>query len=168
MPFTILPGRNATLAKAWADFKAEQAKGERAAKKEAKASPELTAALGALLHPTVGVPKAPPALRSRPYRMLVASFPCINCGVEKHSQAAHAPPTGKGKKESDEDLFPLCTVSANDCHGKFDGMKLHASPAERRAQAKTWARQTQKRALKTGKVPKAVLERIQPPTKGSK
>lgn len=63
-------------------------------------------------------------VRNRAYRMLVAALPCIHCGIEGHSQAAHGPSLGKGLKASDRELFPLCTVSGNDCHGKFDRYEL--------------------------------------------
>jgi hypothetical protein len=146
---------------------ADRAVEERRMKRIAGMTKIKDAAMPSVSPTAMGFPKAPPALRSKPYRKLVASFPCINCGVEKCSQAAHSPPTARGKKESDADLFPLCTINASDCHGKFDGMKLHATPEERRAQAKTWVKQTQKRAIATGKVPKAVLAIINPP-KGKK
>lgn len=50
------------------------------------------------------------------------------CKVHGHSQAAHVHRYGqksKGKKVCDSQVRPLCTISANDCHGKLDQYKEH-------------------------------------------
>ena len=39
-------------------------------------------------------------LRSEKYRRAVASLPCINCGIQGYSQAAHLPPEAKGMKRA--------------------------------------------------------------------
>lgn len=74
-------------------------------------------------HLVVPLEKAKP-LRDKAYRMRVAALACINCGIHGHSQAAHGPTLGKGIKASDRELFPLCCVSGNDCHWKFDNYRL--------------------------------------------
>jgi hypothetical protein len=81
--------------------------------------------------------------RDEEYRRLVATLPCINCGVEGYSQAAHGPAAGKGLKASDDLLFPLCTVrvGVNGCHEKYDAYELFPR-AERRAKALEWAART--------------------------
>ena len=57
---------------------------------------------------SVPVPKSAP-LRDESYRRWVASLPCMHCGVEGYSQAAHAD-QGKGMalKASDDTCFPAC------------------------------------------------------------
>lgn len=68
------------------------------------------------------VPAAPPIekdnpLRSEAYRRAVASLPCKVCGIEGHSQAAHANQgKGLGIKSDDRTCFALC----HDCHQQFD------------------------------------------------
>lgn len=56
----------------------------------------------------VSRPKDAP-IRSEPYRRLVASLPCAECGIEGYSQAAHAE-QGKGLaiKSCDLTCVPLC------------------------------------------------------------
>lgn len=69
--------------------------------------------------------KAPPPFRSNAYRRLVASLECYHCRIYGHSQAAH-PNTRKtkGVKACDRLIFPMCTVSGKDCHGRFDLYRL--------------------------------------------
>ena len=45
--------------------------------------------------PAAQVAKAMP-VRSEAYRRAVASLPCIACGIQGYSQAAHLPPEAKG------------------------------------------------------------------------
>ena len=45
------------------------------------------------------IPKAAP-VRSEAYRRAVASLPCIACGIQGYSQAAHLPPEAKGMKRA--------------------------------------------------------------------
>ena len=70
-------------------------------------------------------PKSSP-VRSEAYRRLVAARPCIACGIEGYSQAAHAPPSGRGIKESDLETFPLCCVRPGvvGCHVEFDRWRM--------------------------------------------
>ncbi len=77
------------------------------------------------------------------YRRLVAALPCINCGIEGYSQAAHGPTLGAGIKCSDEILFPLCTVrvGVKGCHERFDQYELFDADI-RRLMAMKWAAET--------------------------
>ncbi len=65
-------------------------------------------------------------IRSEPYRRFVASLPCIHCGLEGYSQAAHANNAifgkGLGQKAHDCYLFPLCAdrPGVQGCHSKWD------------------------------------------------
>lgn len=67
-------------------------------------------------------PKREP-IRDEAYRRWVASLPCIQCGAEGRSQAAH-PNFGKGmsQKTDDTDCFPLCAPTVNwmGCHMAHD------------------------------------------------
>lgn len=49
------------------------------------------------------------AVRSEPYRRLVAAMPCVRCGIHGYSQAAHAD-AGKGAhiKSDDRTCYPAC------------------------------------------------------------
>jgi hypothetical protein len=81
--------------------------------------------------------------RSEPYRRLVATLPCICCGIERMSQAAH-PNTGKGGalKTDDRDCFPLCHEgSPKRCHQRFDQGAMFTK-AERREIELLWAHKT--------------------------
>ena len=62
-----------------------------------------TVAPGAFRAPQpVGAPVAPiekeNPVRSPQYLRAVASLPCIACGIQGYSQAAHLPPEAKGMK----------------------------------------------------------------------
>lgn len=76
------------------------------------------------------------AVRSEPYRRLVALLDCAYCGIGDLSQAAHPPPTGKGMKEDDRECIPLCSTrpGAVGCHFLFDQMKLMS-----RTRMRVWA-----------------------------
>ncbi len=93
-------------------------------------------------------------VRSEPYRRLIASLPCIRCGVWGYSQAAHPPPTAKGRKESDLECFPLCAARAGKmgCHQAFDQYILFPA-REMRAQAQCWAKETQRKLRADGSWP---------------
>lgn len=68
----------------------------------------------------------PSVFRSEQHRRNVAALPCINCGIEKRSQAAHlnllALGKGRGWKVSDALTIPLCVdqVGAIGCHVRLD------------------------------------------------
>lgn len=95
------------------------------------------------------------AVRSEPYRRLVAALPCINCGKQGRSQAAHPPPTGKGIKEDDRECFPLCCDGPRyrGCHPKFDASEL-VPRAQMRQQAQEWGIQTRAQITAMGDWPK--------------
>ena len=90
-----------------------------------------------------------PYWRSPSYLRWVASRPCVACGVEGFSQAAHSNQAkhgkGRGIKASDEFTFPLCGLRFGliGCHQQHD-LCLDMSKDERDAAeddyiAKTWA-----------------------------
>lgn len=56
-------------------------------------------------------------LRSRKHLMDVASMPCIKCGIDGYTQAAHTNfGKGMGIKACDSQTFPLCVY----CHTWLD------------------------------------------------
>ena len=110
----------------------------------------------ALLKPA---PKAVPA-RSPTYREIVASFPCINCGIVGHSQHAHANEgKGMGTKTDDRAGFPLCGPRPGHagCHAEFDQGRRWTRD-EKRALAKRWGSETRMQVKALGLWP-ANLER---------
>ena len=93
-------------------------------------------------------PKVIPA-RSPTYREIVASFPCINCGLIGYSQHAHANEhKGLGTKTDDRKGVPLCAdrPSAIGCHTLFD-QTAHWTREEKRALAKRWGAETRARVV---------------------
>ncbi len=88
-------------------------------------------------------------VRSGAYRRLVASFPCVCCGREGRSQAAHATyGRGLGQKASDLELFPLCadgpaTIGCHSAHDRLLGM----SRETRREREVEYIAKTQDRAI---------------------
>ena len=106
--------------------------------------------------PAAQVEKAAP-VRSQAYLRVVASLPCIACGIQGHSQAAHLPPEAKGMKQSDLLAFPLCCVRVGvpGCHQDYDNYRLfpkHAAMTVGRA----WAKDTQRRIQAMGLWPKGL------------
>lgn len=92
---------------------------------------------------------AAPILKQRPvrserYRRLVAAMPCIHCGIDGHSQAAH-PNTGKGAgmKTDDRLCFPMCAdrPGVRGCHSLFDQGALFTRE-ERRQVEPQWSART--------------------------
>lgn len=65
-------------------------------------------------------------MNSETHRRNVASLPCIKCGIEGHSQCAHANShkfgKGRGIKSSDLATFPLCCTRPGivGCHVEHD------------------------------------------------
>lgn len=65
-------------------------------------------------------------MRNEKYRRAVALLPCVNCGIDGYSQAAHANGLeygkGMGMKASDDAIFPLCADRPGivGCHTLFD------------------------------------------------
>ncbi len=106
--------------------------------------------------PAAHVEKATP-VRSHAYLRVVASLPCIACGIQGYSQAAHLPPEAKGMKQSDLLTFPLCCVRVGvpGCHQDYDNYRLfpkHAAMTVGRA----WAADTQRRIQAMGLWPKGL------------
>ncbi len=106
--------------------------------------------------PAAHVEKATP-VRSQAYLRVVASLPCIACGIQGYSQAAHLPPEAKGMKQSDLLTFPLCCVRVGvpGCHQDYDNYRLfpkHAAMTVGRA----WAADTQRRIQAMGLWPKGL------------
>ena len=102
--------------------------------------------------------------RSERYRRLVATFPCILCGIPGISQCAHAN-TGKGAgtKVSDLESFPLCACQPGrrGCHSNFDQGALFEKAARRLIEP-AWVADTQRRIKAMGLWPKnAPTERTQ-------
>ena len=97
-------------------------------------------------------------VRSDAYTRVVASLPCISCGIPCISQCAHAN-TGKGMgtKVCDLRSFPLCAdqPGRQGCHSRFDQHALFPKLA-RRAIEEVWIADTQRRILAMGLWPKGV------------
>jgi hypothetical protein len=89
------------------------------------------------------------------YRRIVASLPCIICGIEGRSQAAHPPPSAKGRKEDDRKTFPLCAPAPDHigCHTLFDQYKLFTAE-ETRARAVLMGIETRYEVMTRGLWPK--------------
>lgn len=88
--------------------------------------------------------KTPP-MRSEPYRRWVASRPCIACGIEGVSQAAHANHgKGLGLKTCDSRIFPLCGPHWGliGCHQRHDLM-IDIGRDERREREADYIERTQ-------------------------
>ena len=97
-------------------------------------------------------------LRSEAYRRAVAGLPCVICGIDGHSQAAHIN-TGKGMalKECDSQLFPACCdrPGVRGCHSKIDQGALF-SKAVRRELEPAWVADTRRKLELMGIKPPAV------------
>ncbi len=95
------------------------------------------------------------AIRSEPYRRLVAALPCKNCGIQGYSQAAHVPPDGRGIKQDDRETFALCCTrpGITGCHVDFDQYCLFF---KRQAViiGQAWAADTRRQIEASGKWPK--------------
>lgn len=91
----------------------------------------------------------PKPARSPTYREIVASFPCINCGIVGYSQFAHANEhKGMGTKTDDRKGFPLCADRPEiiGCHTAFDQTTFWTRD-EKRALAIRWGAQTRGRVV---------------------
>jgi hypothetical protein len=107
-------------------------------------------------------------VRSETYRRLVASLPCIACGIQGYSQAAHLPPEAKAMKQSDLLTFPLCCtrVGVHGCHQDYDKYRLFPRAAAMTA-GRAWAADTQRRLLAMGLVPPYLMQPISEALQGS-
>lgn len=112
--------------------------------------------------PIVSTPKEN-AVRSEPYRRLVAAQPCLHCGIERHSQCCHSNYLkGMGLKTDDRASFSLCSVSGNGCHRKLDQGALFTKEVRRDKEIQ-WGVETQKRLrelAKTDAKVRAVVEKV--------
>ena len=112
-----------------------------------------------LPEPVASAPAAPIAkdspVRSQQYLRAVASLPCIACGIQGYSQAAHLPPEAKGMKQSDLLTFPLCCtrVGIPGCHQDYDQYRLFPRDAAM-AVGRAWAADTQRHIYALGLWPK--------------
>lgn len=106
------------------------------------------------IEPAAPVTKESP-VRSQQYLRAVASLPCIACGIQGYSQAAHLPPEAKGMKQSDLLTFPLCCtrVGIPGCHQDYDQYRLFPRDAAMTV-GRAWAADTQRRIQAMGMWPK--------------
>jgi hypothetical protein len=95
------------------------------------------------------------AVRSEPYRRLVAALPCRACGIQGYGQAAHLPPDGKGIKQDDRQIFSLCCtrVGIPGCHQDYDQYRMF-SREEAMVVGIAWAADTRRQIVAMGKWPK--------------
>lgn len=98
------------------------------------------------------------ALRSEPYRRLVAAMPCASCGRAGRSQHAHTN-AGKAKamKNDDRDAMPLCAdgIGLVGCHTLFDQYRLILGGREAHiALGARWAAETRALIEASGQWPK--------------
>ena len=106
--------------------------------------------------PATAVPKAE-IVRSQPYLRAVASLPCIACGIQGYSQAAHLPPEAKGMKQSDLLTMPLCCtrIGVQGCHQDYDQYRLFPRDVAMTV-GLAWAADTRRKLLALGLWPKGV------------
>ena len=95
------------------------------------------------------------AIRSEPYRRLVAAKPCKACGIQGYSQAAHLPPEGKGTKQDDRQIFALCATRPGipGCHQDYDQYRMFPRDAAMTA-GRSWAADTRRQIEAMGAWPK--------------
>ena len=102
------------------------------------------------------IPKSPP-VRSAAYRRVVASLPCVICGVPGYSQAAHGSDgKGMGIKACDlKTLFPACCdrPGVRGCHSRLDQGALFSKSARHQLEP-VWAADTQRKIRAMGLWPK--------------
>lgn len=107
----------------------------------------------------VAMPKAN-VVRHRGLREIVASLPCMACGISGISQCAHGN-TGKGTglKTDDRYSFPLCSdqPGRRGCHAKFDDGVLFSKEARRLIEP-AWVADTHRRVHAMGMWPKNLPE----------
>lgn len=119
-------------------------------------TPRAPAVCGLARVLVVPLPKEKP-LRSRPYRMWVASLACAHCERAGPSQCAHSDGAGKGTgiKSSDAFCFPLCADAPGylGCHSRI-GASGEFGQGGRRGLEELYATITQKVARHTGNWPK--------------
>lgn len=90
--------------------------------------------------------------RSEKYRRLIATLPCVNCGLEGSTQAAHINfGKGFGLKTSDATCVPLCAdrPGTRGCHSTYDSGK-DLTRDERRLLALEWLSKTHIQMIEEG------------------
>ena len=146
-----------------AGFKSRAPSSEQRARDPDRVRSMPTVAPGAFRapQPVVAAPAAPIAkaapVRSEAYRRAMASLPCIACGIQGYSQAAHLPPEAKSMKQSDLLTYPLCCtrVGIPGCHQDYDQYRLFPREAAM-AVGRAWAADTQRRIHAMGLWPTGV------------
>lgn len=97
------------------------------------------------------------ALRSEPYRRLVAAMPCAHCRIEGLSQHAHENlGKGLGLKVDDRKGMPLCCTQPGreGCHEQFDqGRLLPGGREAHREAGARWAAETRADIINKGQWP---------------
>ncbi len=91
-------------------------------------------------------------VRHEGYRRLVAALPCIICGIEGYSQAAHGSQgKGMGLKASDMELFPACAPRPGvvGCHAALDQGAMYTKEQRRRLELR-WAAETRATIINLG------------------
>lgn len=142
-----------------AGFKSRAPSSEQRDPDRVRSMPAVTPGAFRLPEPVASAPAAPIAkdspVRSQQYLRLVASLPCIACGIQGYSQAAHLPPEAKGMKQSDLLTFPLCCtrVGIPGCHQDYDQYRLFPREAAMTV-GRAWAADTQRRIQAMGLWPK--------------
>ena len=142
-------------------FKARAPRREARDPDRVRSMPTVTPGAFRAPEPVASAPAAPITkdnpVRSQQYLRAVASLPCIACGIQGYSQAAHLPPEAKGMKQSDLLTFPLCCtrVGIAGCHQDYDQYRLFPRAAAM-AVGRAWAADTQRRILAMGLWPKAL------------
>ena len=133
-------------------FKARAPRREARDPDRVRSMPTVTPGAFRAPKPVASVPVTPIAkdnpVRSEAYRRAVASLPCIACGIQGHSQAAHLPPEAKGLKQSDLLSFPLCCtrVGIPGCHRDYDQYRMYPKHAAMTV-GRAWAADTQRKIL---------------------
>ena len=124
-----------------------------------RAMPTVTPGAFRAPQPVAIAPAAPITkdnpVRSQQYLRVVASLPCIACGIQGYSQAAHLPPEAKGMKQSDLLTFPLCCtrVGIPGCHQDYDQYRLFPRAAAMTV-GRAWAADTRSKVQALGMWPK--------------
>ena len=94
-------------------------------------------------------------VRSEKYRRLVAAMPCIHCGLEGSSQAAHADEgKGLGIKSDDRTCYPACAdqLGRQGCHSLIGMSHIYTRDQRRDVEAE-FARRTRAKIMAMGKWP---------------
>lgn len=135
----------------------EQRLAERAARTMAQATPRKYVMSPVEKNSATPVRKDKP-VRSEAYRRIVASLPCVICGISGFSQCAHAN-TGKGVgiKSSDLETFPACASRPGvvGCHQQLDHGALFDKYV-RRVLEPVWAADTRRQIKAMGCWPASI------------